>query len=209
MTNEEDQQRWWNQVDWLGAVGHAIVTLAGPIAAPITFALRVREDLSPEQVSRLNHEASIAIANDGTTREFRQQLAMALPAPDPATVALYGLVLQEAAAVTGMDEPTPQEVGDRLAARLERISQAVHGNRKRLRRALAEHFQTRQDIVALLQDAKIKPGEINLNDSADLIWASALDRIHGDNPLYLLLLLAEAGDRRPAVTEFKPRYWLD
>ena len=209
MTGEPDRPSWWSRVDWLGAIAETVVTLAGPIGAPLTFLLRVREDLAPEELPALNEEASRAVTGPVTTTDFRRLLGRALPDPDPAAVVLYGSLLEEAVAVAGTQERSPEEVGRALADRLRHLSQAVHGNPKPLRRALAEHFSLRPEIVSILQDAKIKPGEVNLNENAELTWGSALDRIKGDNPLFLLLLLAEVAERRPAVAEFKPGYWLD
>jgi Effector-associated domain 1 len=199
---------WWRRVDWLGAFGQAVVVLAGPVGAPLSFLLAARESLERDAPTREHLNQSIAgLLDPGeqTPGELRRALDDAAPDAPDAAIALYLLMAEQLrAAPLAPDGDPVEEVLDRMRS----LARQVHARPKRLRQALARRFPLQSDIRALLEDAGIKPEQVELLGAGEQMWGSVLRRLDGDRPIHLLLLLAEAHERYADVPEFMPGFWI-
>jgi hypothetical protein len=199
----------WRRVDWIDAIGEAIITLIGPLAAPLKFLLKVREDLSdqPER-TQINQQIAVVLEGKAGTEALRRKLARAVPHAEPQALSLYEFIVGQLSDAVAASQGSVAKVDEQLVAQLRGLADVVASDPKPLRHALSEYFHTQRQIIDLLSDARIPPGEVDLNDSAELVWGSVLRRLRGHSPIYLLLLLAEAHDRYGAVAEFTARYWI-
>lgn len=194
------------RIDWVGAIGQTVVTLLGPAAAPLSFLLAIRDSLDRDEASREQVNDVIAELVDARHEASSLYPVLIDAAPDapPVTAALYALMVDQLRVAPLSAETEPDE---ELLQRLASLTQAIRTRPKPLRQALAQHYPRERDVVMLLRDALVKPEQVELLGTGEQMWGSALERLDGQRPIHLLLLLAEAHQQHPAVPEFDPSFW--
>jgi hypothetical protein len=205
MNNENAGVSWWRKVDWLKAVSEAVLTVAGPLGAPLKLLLEVRSDLK----KRVNETVASVYEQSAEASAVAESLRSQDPNLQP-----LALKMVEFGVFSGSHIPleetggSSEEVSKRLQdlfARLRLRIEAPHFTSE-LRHSLAQYFWDSREIRMLLHDAQIELGEVDWGGTPEQIWFSVLERLRGTPPIRVLLLVYEAHKRKPEVQTF--RAWL-